>query len=164
MANKSNGGDGPQGGIPSLVDSLEEYLKDIPKSKRADALHQVFYGFYTRVAIIDRTTSELAEWARTEAQELADVPEALADALRDNSLFVGQELFAGRMRAMSAMGYIAKRMRSTLNGAQPTTPYTLTHAVAFDQGSGQLRSYDLSEPGAHPELPYDPLDYDPREP
>ena len=56
MATKSNGGDGPQGGIPSLVDSLEEYLKDIPKSKRADALHQVFYGFYTRVAVIDRAT------------------------------------------------------------------------------------------------------------
>ena len=162
MATESNGG--TQSGNPSLVDSLEEYLKDIPKSKRADALHQVFYGFYTRVAIIDRTTNELAEWARTEAQELAEVPETLAEALRDNSLFVGQELFASRMRAMSAMGYIAKRMRSTLNGAEPTTPYTLNRAVAFDQESGRLRSYDLSEPGEHPELPYDPLGYDPREP
>jgi hypothetical protein len=164
MAKQSNGGDGPQGAIPSLVDSLEEYLKDVPKSQRADALHQVFYGFYTRVAVIDRATSELAEWARTEAQELADVPEPLADALRDNSLFVGQELFASRMRAMSAMGYIAKRLRSTLNGAEPTRPYTLTRAVAFDQESGRLRSYDLSETGEHPELPYDPLSYDPREP
>src|SRR6201995_5848935 len=156
MATKqTNGGDAPQGGSPSLVDSLEEYLKDIPKNKRADALHQVFYGFYTRVAVIDRTTNELAEWARTEAQELAEVPETLAEALRDNSLFVGQELFASRMRAMSAMGYIAKRMRSALNGAEPTEPYTLTHAVAFDHDSGELRSYDLSETGAHPELPYD---------
>jgi hypothetical protein len=161
MAKQSSGGNGGQGGTPSLVDSLEEYLKDIPKSGRADALHQVFYGFYTRVAIIDRTTSELARWARTEAQELADVPEPLAEALRDNSLLVGQELFASRMRAMSAMGYIAKRMRSALNGAEPTAPYTLTHAIAFDQDSGELRSYDLSETGAHPELPYDPLRYDP---
>jgi hypothetical protein len=163
MAKQSNGGDGDQVGNPSLVDSLEEYLKDIPKSKRADALHQVFYGFYTRVAIIDRTTSELAEWARSEAAELADVPEPLAEALRDNSLFVGQELFASRMRAMSAMGYIAKRMRSTLNGAEPTSPYTLTHAVAFDQSASRLRSYDLAEAGEHPELPYDPLSYDPSE-
>jgi hypothetical protein len=164
MAKQSNGGDAPQGGNPSLVDSLEEYLKDIPKNKRADALHQVFYGFYTRVAVIDRATAELADWAKTEAQELADVPEPLAEALRDNSLFVGQELFASRMRAMSAMGYIAKRMRSTLNGAEPTSPYTLSRAVAFDQEAGRLRSYDLSEPGEHPELPYDPLEYDPREP
>jgi hypothetical protein len=160
MADEPNGG---QGGSPSLVDSLEEYLKDIPKSKRPDALHQVFYGFYTRVAIIDRTTSELAEWARTEAQELADAPDTLAEALRDNSLFVGQELFASRMRAMSAMGYIAKRMRSILNGAEPTTPFTLTHAIAFDQDARALRSYDLSQPGEHPELPYDPLGYDPSE-
>ncbi len=164
MATKSNGGDGAAGGNPSLVDSLEEYLADIPKRKRPDALHQVFYGFYTRVAVIDRTTAELAEWARTEAQELADVPEPLAEALRDNSLFVGQELFASRMRAMSAMGYIAKRMRSALNGAAPTEPYTLTHAIAFDPASGELRSYDLSQPGEHAELPYDPLSYDPREP
>ena len=34
---------------------------------------------------------------------LSDVPPALAEAVRDNSLFVGQELFASRMRAMSAM-------------------------------------------------------------
>src|ERR1700759_3468979 len=162
MATKqTNGGDAPQGGSPSLVDSLEEYLKDIPKNKRADALHQVFYGFYTRVAVIDRATAELAEWAKTEAQELADVPEPIAEALRDNSLFVGQELFASRMRAMSAMGYIAKRMRSALNGAEPTEPSPLTHAIAFDKEAGELRSYDLAQPGEHPELPYDPLGYDP---
>ena len=153
-----------QPATPSLIDSLEDYLKDLPQSERADALHQVFYGFYTRVAIIDRTTHELAEWARTEATDLADVPAPLAEALRDNSLFVGQELFASRMRAMSAMGYIAKRLVSLLNGAPPPTPFTLTQAIAFDQEAGELRSYDLAVPGGHHELPYDPLSYDPREP
>src|SRR5450755_3346796 len=128
-----------QAGAPSLVDSLETYLAGLPRMERADALHQVFYGFYTRVAIIDRTTYELAAWAKDEAAMLNDVPGPLTEALRDNSLFVGQELFASRMRAMSAMGYIAKRMRSALNGAEPTTPYTLSRAVAFDQESGRLR-------------------------
>jgi hypothetical protein len=146
---------------PSLVDSLETYLADIPAKKRADALHTVFYGFYARVAIIDRTTCELAAWAKDEAAKLPDVPGPLAEALRDNSLFVGQELFAGRMRAMSAMGYISKRLISLLNGAPPTEPFTLTHAVAFDQSRGKMRVYDLSTPGEHPELPYDPLTYDP---
>ena len=65
---------------------------------------------------------------------------------------------------MSAMGTSPSGCVSTLNGAEPTPPYTLTRAVAFDQESGRLRSYDLSEPGEHPELPYDPLGYDPREP
>jgi hypothetical protein len=150
--------------VPSLVDSLQAYIDDLPQDQQADALHQVFYGFYTRIAIIDRTTYGLAAWAKDEAGMLTNVPDSLTEALRDNALFVGQELFASRMRAMSAMGYIAKRLRSTLNGAEPTTPYTLTRAVAFDQESGRLRSYDLSEAGEHPELPYDPLRYDPREP
>ncbi len=147
--------------IPSLIDSLEEYLKEVPRNERANALHQVFYGFYTRVAVIDRTTHELAQWAKTEATTLADVPAPIADALRDNSLFVGQELFASRMRAMSAMHYIAKRLISLLNGAAPPQPYTLTEAVAFDAEAGTLRVYDLTRPGEHPELPYDPLQYDP---
>ena len=86
-----------------------------------------------------------------------------AEALRDNSLAVGQELFASRMRAMSAMGYVSKRMISLLNGAPPP-PFTLTHAIAFDQNRGEMRTYDLSTPGEHPELPYDPLTYDPHEP
>ena len=107
---------------PSLIDSLEEYLSDVPREGRADALHQVFYGFYTRVAVIDRTTYELAEWAKTDAAEVAGTTGTLAEALRDNALFVGQDLFAGRMRAMSAMGYIAKRLVSLLNGAPPPTP------------------------------------------
>jgi hypothetical protein len=145
---------------PSLVESLEEYLRDIPRQDRADALHQVFYGFYTRVAVIDRTTHELAEWARHEATAVAGDAGPLAEALRDNALFVGQELFAGRMRALSAMGYVAKRLVSLLNGGPSPKPFTLTHAIAFDQQTGRLRSYDLSEPGAHPELPYDPLSFD----
>jgi hypothetical protein len=153
-----------QAGAPSLVDSLETYLAGLPRKERADALHQVFYGFYTRVAIIDRTTYELAAWAKDEAAMLNDVPGPLTEALRDNSLFVGQELFASRMRAMSAMGYISKRLISLLNGAPPPAPFTLTHAIAFDQNGGQMRAYDLSEPGEHPELPYDPLTYDPNEP
>jgi hypothetical protein len=150
-------------GAPSLVDSLESYLTEIPRPGRPDALHQVFYGFYTRVAIIDRTVYELAGWAKSEAGTLSDGTGPLAEALRDNSLAVGQELFASRIRAMSAMGYIAKRLVSLLNGAPPP-PFTLTHAIAFDQTRGEMRSYDLSTPGEHPELPYDPLTYDPHEP
>jgi len=147
--------------VPSLVESLETYLAEIPQPGRADALHQVFYGFYTRVAIIDRTTHELAAWAKDEAAMLADTPGPLTEALRDNSLFVGQELFASRMRAMSAMGYISKRLISLLNGVPPPVPFTLTQAIAFDQSQGRMRTYDLAQPGEHPDLPYDPLTYDP---
>jgi hypothetical protein len=153
-----------QTAVPSLVDSLETYIAEIPKSERPDALHQLFYGFYSRVAIIDRTTHELAGWAKSEAGMLSDVPAPLAEAVRDNSLFVGQELFASRMRAMSAMGYVSKRLISLLNGAPPPRPFTLTHAIAFDQDRGQMRAYDLGQIGEHPELPYDPLTYDPHEP
>jgi hypothetical protein len=148
---------------PSLLESLEEYLGEVAPEDRADALHQVFYGFYTRVAIIDRTTYELADWAKTDAAAIAAEAGGLTEALRDNALFVGQDLFASRMRTMSAMGYIAKRLRSVLNGAPPSTPFTLSVAIAFDQESGQLRPYDLSKPGEHPELPYDPLTYDPND-
>jgi hypothetical protein len=148
---------------PSLVDSLETYLAGIPSPERPDALHQVFYGFYTRVAIIDRTIFELAAWAKSDAGTLSDGAAPLAEALRDNSLAVGQELFASRMRAMSAMGYISKRLISLLNGAPPPA-FTLTHAIAFDQNLGEMRTYDLSTPAEHPELPYDPLTYDPHDP
>jgi hypothetical protein len=147
--------------VPSLVESLNTYIDGLPESDRADALHQVFYGFYTRVAIIDRSTHELAAWAANEAGLLEDVPDSLAEALRDNALFVGQELFASRMRAMSAMGYVSRRLAALLDGAEPAEPFTLTRAVAFDQAEGRMRTYDLSDPGAHPDLPYDPLAYDP---
>ena len=32
--------------------------------------------------------------------------------------------------------------------------------IAFDQEAGELRQYDLSTPGEHPELPYDPLSFE----
>ena len=147
--------------FPSLVDSLKAYIDDLPEDERADALHQVFYGFYTRVAIIDRSTHELAMWAKEEAGTLEDVPDSLAEALRDNALFVGQELFASRVRAMSAMGYVSRRLAELLDGAPPQRPFTLTRAVAFDQAEGRMRTYDLAAGGEHPDLPYDPLAYDP---
>jgi hypothetical protein len=148
--------------IPSLVDSLAAYVDELPEEERADALHGVFYGFYARVAIIDRATHELAARAREDASTLVDLPEALAEALRDNALFVGQELFASRVRAMAAMGYVATRLAGVLDGAEPPRPFTLTHAVAFDQDEGRMRTYDLARAGEHPELPYDPRSYDPR--
>ena len=147
--------------VPSLIDSLQAYIDDLPPSERADALHQVFYGFYTRVAIIDRTTYELAGWAKEEAGELANVPAPLTEALRDNALFVGQELFASRVRTMSAMGYVARRLAEQLDGNGSPRSFTLRRAVAFDAVQGRIRSYKLSEPGEHPDLPYDPVTYDP---
>jgi hypothetical protein len=145
----------------SLVETLDEYLAEVPESRQADALHQVFYGFYTRVAIIDRTTYELAEWAKSYAGKSPDAPAPLAEALRDNALYVGQELFTSRLRAMSALAYIAGRLADVVKRHPPDGPYTLTHAVAFDQSEGRMRTYPLSEPGGHPDLPYDPLGYDP---
>jgi hypothetical protein len=53
----------PTEAAPSLVDTLQDYIDELPEDQQADALHQVFYGFYTRVAIIDRSTHELAAWA-----------------------------------------------------------------------------------------------------
>ena len=147
--------------VPSLVDSLKAYIEEIPDAEQADALHQVFYGFYTRVAIIDRSTHELAAWATDQAGMLEDAPQSLVEAMRDNALFVGQELFASRMRAMSAMAYVSTCLAELLDGVQAAEPFTLTRAVAFDQVQGRMRSYDLSQPGVHPDLPYDPLAYDP---
>jgi hypothetical protein len=147
--------------VPSLVDSLQAYIDDLPQDQQADALHQVFYGFYTRIAIIDRTTYELAAWAKDEAGTMTNVPDSLTEALRDNALFVGQELFASRVRTMSAMGYVSGRLAELLDGAAPAQPFTLTRAVAFDQVQGRIRSYQLSNPGEHPDLPYDPVAYDP---
>jgi len=155
------GDDQDAAAAPSLVDSLKEYVDELPEDERANALHQVFYGFYTRVAIIDRTTHELASWAKAEVAGLPNVPEPLAEALRDNALFVGQELFASRVRTMSAMGYVSSRLADLLDGAPPPQPFTLTRAVAFDQAQGRIRSFKLSNPGEHPDLPYDPLAYDP---
>ena len=153
-----------QPAAPSLTDSLDAYLDDLPEDTRADALHGVFYGFYARVAIIDRATYELAERAKEDAKRLPNLPAPMAEALRDNALFVGQELFASRVRAMSAMGYVSTRLAEALDGADaPPRPFTLTHAVAFDQTTASMRTYDLAAPGEHPDLPYDAQAYDPRE-
>ncbi len=146
---------------PSLVDSLKAYVDGVPEDERADALHQVFYGFYTRVAIIDRSTHELATWAKDQAGAVPDVPDSLAEAMRDNVVFVGQELFASRVRTMRAMGYVSSRLASLLDGGEPERPFTLTRAVAFDQEAGRMRTYELSRPGEHPDLPYDAARYDP---
>jgi hypothetical protein len=147
--------------VPSLVDSLDAYINDLPEAERPDALHQVFYGFYTRVAIIDRSTFELAARAKEDAKKLPGLPEPLAEAMRDNALFVGQELFASRVRAMSAMGYVSTRLRE-LAGDGDAPAFSLTSAPAFDQAAGRMRVYDLAAPGEHPDLPYDALAYDPR--
>jgi hypothetical protein len=145
----------------SLIETLDAYLVEVPEADQADALHQVFYGFYTRIAIIDRTTYELATWAKSYAGRTPDAPPPLAEALRDNAVYVGQELFTGRVRAMTALAYISKRLAETVKRFPPSRPYTLTHAVAFDEPGGRMRTYSLSEPGEHPDLPYDPLSYDP---
>jgi hypothetical protein len=150
-----------QPAVPSLVDSLKAYLDDVPAEERADALHGVFYGFYTRVAIIDRATYELAEGAKQDAKRLQGLPAPLIEALRDNALFVGQELFASRVRAMTAMGYVAAQLAEAVAGADPAPAFTLTHAPAFDQATGRMRVYDLAKPGEHPDLPYDPITYVP---
>ena len=148
--------------VPSLVDTLQDYIDDLPDDQQADALHQVFYGFYTRVAIIDRSTHELAAWARDEAAALHNVPAPLVEALRDNALFVGQELFASRVRTMRAMGYVSSRLAQVLDRTEHSAPFTLTRAVAFDRAQERVRSYELSNTGEHPDLPYDPLAYDPQ--
>src|SRR3978361_1019357 len=98
----------PPEAAPSLIDSLRAYIDELPEDERADALHQVFYGFYTRVAVIDRTTTALPPGGEAGAGA-----EPLAEALRDNALFIGQELFASRVRSMSAMGYISSRLAET---------------------------------------------------
>ena len=113
------------------------------------------------MAIIDRSIHELAAWGRDEAPALEDVPAVQADALRDNALFVGQELFASRVRAMRAMGYVSQRLAELLDGSPPARPFTLQRAIAFDQKQGRMRSYRLSNPGEHPDLPYDAAAYDP---
>ncbi|MEA2296349.1 MAG: hypothetical protein QOE86_3988 [Solirubrobacteraceae bacterium] len=151
----------PDAAVPSLVDSLSAYIDGLEERDRADALHQVFYGFYTRVAIIDRATHDLAVAAKTEPSTLDDLPAALAEALRDNTVFVGQELFASRVRTMRAMAYVSARLAELLGGEPPPRPFTLRRAVAFDQAAGRMRTYDLSKPGEHPDLPYDALAYDP---
>ncbi len=144
----------------TLAESLKEYTEAVPESARPDALHQLFYGFYSRIAIIDRTTHELARWAKHDITDIDGAGPVLAEAMRDNALHVGRDLFASRMRTMSAMKAVSEQL-SALCSADDHPPFTLRRAVAFDEDAGELRSYDLATPGEHADLPYDPFSYDP---
>lgn len=148
---------------PTLEQSLQAFADGLPEGARPDTLHQLFYGFYARVAIVDRSTAELARWATNEIAAVPDVPAPLTEALRDNALHVGRELFATRIQAMTAMGLVSRQ----LDALRPSLPtdhaFSLTRAVAFDQEHGEIRSYALDAPGGHPDLPYDPFGYDPND-
>lgn len=89
------------------------------------------------------------------------MPPALADALRDNALHVGRELFGTRIRTMSAMRLVSQRLDGMRGVIPADQAYTLDRAVAFDGDAGELRTYDLGAPGGHPDLPYDAFAYDP---
>lgn len=144
----------------TLTESLRDYAEAVPESERPDALHQLFYGFYSRIAIVDRTTYELARWAKDELAEIPGVPPSLAEAMRDNALHVGRELFATRMRTMAAMRQVSSQLAELREpGTNPA--FTQRWAVAFDEESGAIRAYDLAQPGEHQDLPYDPFAYDP---
>jgi len=145
---------------PTLADTLKEYTDAVPERDRPDALHQLFYGFYSRIAIVDRTTHELARWAKDDIGAIDGADPVTAEALRDNALHVGRDLFGARMRTMSAMKLVSQQL-SALCSADDHPPFTLRRAVAFDEGSGTVRSYDLANVGEHPDLPYDPFNYDP---
>jgi hypothetical protein len=145
---------------PTLAESLKEYSEAVPEADRPDALHQLFYGFYSRIAILDRTTHELARWAKEDITAIDGVTPVAAEALRDNAVHVGRDLFAARVRTMKAMKLVSEQL-AALCGADDHPPFTLERAVAFDEASGELRTYDLSAPGEHDDLPYDPFTYDP---
>jgi hypothetical protein len=144
----------------TLIDSIKAYAEAVPEGERADALHQLFYGFYSRIAILDRTTYELARWAKDDIAGIAELPPVVAEALRDNALHVGRDLFATRMQTMSAMRLVSTELATVTAPGDPP-PFALQRAVAFDEASGTLRTYDLNTPGEHPDLPYDPFAYDP---
>jgi hypothetical protein len=144
----------------TLAESLKEYTEAVPESGRPDALHQLFYGFYSRIAIVDRTTHELARWAKEDIAGIDGAGPVLSEALRDNAVHVGRDLFAARVRAMSAMKLVSEQL-AALCSADDHPPFSLQRAVAFDEDAGVLRSYDLATPGEHPDLPYDPFTYDP---
>lgn len=148
---------------PTLEQSLRAFADGLPAAARPDTLHQLFYGFYSRVAIVDRSTHELARWATDEITSIADLPEPLAEALRDNALHVGRELFATRIQTMTAMGLVSRMLADLRPTLAPDQAFTLDRAVAFDAERGALRSYALDAPGEHPDLPYDPFAYDPND-
>ena len=104
----------------TLAESLEQYEASVPEDERLDALHRLFYGFYGRVAIVDRTTHELARWARDDLAFIDNLTATQGEALRDNALHVGQDLFGARMRAMTAMRLVSARMAELREpGEQP---------------------------------------------
>jgi hypothetical protein len=73
---------------------------------------------------------------------------------------VGRDLFASRMQTMTALRLISGRLADLRPpGANPA--FTQRYAVALDEDCGTLRTYDLAKPGEHPDLPYDPFNYDP---
>jgi hypothetical protein len=144
----------------TLAESLKEYTEAVPESGRPDALHQLFYGFYSRIAIVDRTTHELARWAKEDIAGIDGAGPVLSEALKDNAVHVGRDLFAARVRAMSAMKLVSEQL-AALCSADDHPLFSLQRAVAFDEDAGALRSYDLATPGEHPDLPYDPFTYDP---
>jgi hypothetical protein len=144
----------------TLAESLKAYTESVPEKDRLDALHQLFYGFYSRIAIVDRTTHELARWAKEDLADIPELPPSLAEALRDNALHVGRDLFAARMRTMAALRLVSAQM-AELRAAGSNPAFTQRYAVAFDEESGDIRTYDLAAPGEHPDLPYDPFSYDP---
>jgi hypothetical protein len=151
----------PAGAPPTLESSLRSFAQGLPAKDRPDALHQLFYGFYARVAIVDRSTHELARWAREEIAAVEDLPPTLAEALRDNALHVGRELFATRIGTMTAMGLVSRQLAALRAAIPADQEYTLDRAVAFDAERGALRTYPLDAPDGHPDLPYDPFAYDP---
>ncbi|MEV4419536.1 hypothetical protein AB0L40_06095 [Patulibacter sp. NPDC049589] len=146
---------------PTLESSLRSFAQGLPAADRPDALHQLFYGFYSRVAIVDRSVNELARWAKEDVAGIDDLPPTLAEALRDNALHVGRELFATRIQTMTAMGFVSRQLSELRASIPADQEYTLDRAVAFDQQTAELRTYPLDAPGGHPDLPYDPFAYDP---
>ena len=85
--------------------------------------------------------------------------------MEDRSLFnelayYGRDLFAARMRAMTALRLVSAEMRA-LRPEDSKPVFTQRWAVAFDEVAGEIRTYDLASPGEHPDLPYDPFTYDP---
>jgi hypothetical protein len=144
----------------TLAESLREYTESFPEADRLDALHQLFYGFYSRIAIVDRTTHELARWAKEDLGGIEGLPPVMAEALRDNALHVGRDLFAARMQTMAAMRLVSERL-DELRPPGSNPAFTTRYAVAFDEAGERIRTYDLASPGEHPDLPYDPFAYDP---
>ena len=144
----------------TLAESLKQYTESVPEADRLDALHKLFYGFYSRIAIVDRTTYELARWAKEDLAFVEGLTPPMAEAMRDNAVHVGQDLFGARMRTMAALRMVAAQM-AELRDPDTNPAFTQRFAVAFDESTGTIRSYDLANVGEHPDLPYDPFTYDP---